>query len=225
MSTPAWTAASRPHRRGSATWEHWTDGSPSSPGPAAASGASTPCSSPPKGPRWWSTTWVARSTGPATTGPPAQQVVDEITAAGGQAVANADDVCRLGGRQAADRHGHRGLRRPARPGQQRRHPARPGAGQHVRGRLGLGHPGPSEGPLRPHPPRRRLLAGPDQGRDRRSRRRWSTPPRPRACWATRASPTTARPRPASPPSPPSPPTSWSATGSGSTPSPRPPAPG
>ena len=37
----------------------------------------------------------------------AQQVVDEITAAGGEAVANHDDVDRLGGRQAPDRHGRR----------------------------------------------------------------------------------------------------------------------
>ena len=52
----------------------------------------------------------------------------------------------------------------------------------------------------PDPLGRRLLAGADQGGQGRSRRRSSTRRRPRACSATPARPTTARPRPASPPS-------------------------
>ena len=89
---------------------------------------------------------------------PAQQVVDEITAAGGEAVANADDVTDWeGGKRLIDTAVET-FGDLARPGQQRRHPARPGAGQHVRGRLGLGRPRPPEGPLRPHPACRRLLA-------------------------------------------------------------------
>ncbi len=144
----------------------------------------------------------------------AQQVVDEITAAGGEAVANHDDVTDWeGGKRLIDTAIDH-LRRPARPGQQRRHPARPGAGQHDRGGVGRRHPRPPEGSLRPHPPRRRVLARADQGRAGRSRRRWSTPRRPRGCSATPARPTTARPRPASPPSPPSPPPSCPATGCG-----------
>ena len=132
---------------------------------------------------------------------------------------------RLGGRQAPDRHGRRDLRRPPRPRQQRRHPARPGAGQHDRGRVGRRHPRPPEGPLRADPARRRLLARADQGRQGGQGLGGQHlvdlgPARQR-----RASPTTARPRPASPRSPTSSPTSWAATGCGSTPSPPPPAPG
>ena len=100
---------------------------------------------------------VARPSRSSTRSPPS----------GGRAVANADDVVRLGGRPAPRRHGRGGLRRPPRARQQRRDPARPGAGQHVRGGLGLGDPRPPEGPLRPHPARRRLLAAsrPRQGKE------------------------------------------------------------
>ena len=41
------------------------------------------------------------------------------------------------------------LRRPRRPGQQRRHPARPDAVQHDRGRVGRGHPRAPQGHVRP----------------------------------------------------------------------------
>ena len=51
---------------------------------------------------------------------PAQQVVDEIKAMGGEAVANTDSVRRLGGRPAADPDRHRHVRRAARARQQRR---------------------------------------------------------------------------------------------------------
>ena len=54
---------------------------------------------------------------------PAQQVVDEITAAGGRAVANTDDISTWDGAKALDRPGRRYVRRPGRPGEQRRHPA------------------------------------------------------------------------------------------------------
>ena len=54
---------------------------------------------------------------------PAGQVVDEITAMGGEAVANGDDVSDVEGAQTPDRHRRRHLRRSRRTGQQRRHPA------------------------------------------------------------------------------------------------------
>ena len=41
---------------------------------------------------------------------PAEQVVAEITAAGGQAMANGDDIADWDGGQAPDRRGRRGLR-------------------------------------------------------------------------------------------------------------------
>ena len=58
---------------------------------------------------------------------PAQQVVDEIKAMGGEAVANGDDISVVGGCAAPDQHRRRDVRRPPRAGQQRRHPARPDA--------------------------------------------------------------------------------------------------
>ena len=52
---------------------------------------------------------------------PAQQVVEEITAAGGTAVANYDDVSDWDGATAPDRSSGDHLRQPSCPGQQRRH--------------------------------------------------------------------------------------------------------
>ncbi len=60
----------------------------------------------------------------------AQAVVDEIRAAGGEAVANGDDVSDWDGAGQHHRHGDRALRWPRRGGQQRRGRARP----HVRQR-------------------------------------------------------------------------------------------
>ncbi|CAA9209890.1 MAG: 3-oxoacyl-[acyl-carrier protein] reductase, partial [uncultured Acidimicrobiales bacterium] len=71
---------------------------------------------------------------------------------------------RLGRRPPHDRGCRRGLRRPPRPGEQRRDPARPVAQQHDRGGVGRRHPGPPEGPLRPHPLRRPVVARAAPGR-------------------------------------------------------------
>ena len=60
--------------------------------PVAASAGRTRCCSPRRAPRSSSTTSAARATAPAPTRGPAQQVVDEIKAAGGEAVANTDDI-------------------------------------------------------------------------------------------------------------------------------------
>ena len=67
---------------------------------------------------------------------PAQQVVDEIVAAGGQAVANFDNIATLGRRAGADRAGGRRARRARRAHQQRRDPAGQDELQHDRGGMG-----------------------------------------------------------------------------------------
>ncbi len=77
------------------------------------------------------------------------QVVEEIRALGGEAVANADDVADWAGAQNAGPHRDRQLRPPRRAREQRRIPARPDARQHVRAGVGRGRPGAPEGPLRP----------------------------------------------------------------------------
>ena len=71
----------------------------SSPAPGAGSAGSTPCCSPPREPRSSSTTAAARTTAPAPTTSPANDVVAEIEAAGGEAVANGDDVADWEGAQ------------------------------------------------------------------------------------------------------------------------------
>ena len=75
----------------------------------------------------------------APTSGPAQQVVDEIAAAGGKAVANYDDIVDWAGGRAHRQAGRRRARRARRPRQQRRHPARQDELQHGRGGVGLGH--------------------------------------------------------------------------------------
>ena len=60
--------------------------------PVAASGGSTRCCSRARAPRSSSTTSAAPAPARAPTTGPAQQVVDEIEAAGGEAVANTDDI-------------------------------------------------------------------------------------------------------------------------------------
>ena len=82
---------------------HSTDGSPSSPAPAAASAVSTHCSSPARAPRSWSTTSAARNDGTGADVGPAQEVVDEIVAAGGEAVANTDNVATWDGAEEPGR--------------------------------------------------------------------------------------------------------------------------
>ena len=147
---------------------------------------------------------------------PAQQVVDEITAAGGQAVANARRR-RPTGRAASasidtaleafgDLHvlvNNAGILRD-----------RVLVNMSEAG-VGRRHPRPPEGPLRPHPARRRLLARADQGRPGGQGLGDQHLVDLGPARQSRARPTTARPRPASPPSPPSPPPSCPATACGS----------
>ncbi len=97
---------------------------------------------------------------------PAQQVVDEIEAMGGEAVANGDNVAELGGWPTTDQRRDRGVRRSRHPREQRRHPARPGARQHDRGGVGRRRRRPPEGPLRAEPVGGGVLARADQGRRR-----------------------------------------------------------
>ena len=142
---------------------------------------------------------------------PANDVVAEIEARGGEAVANGDDVADWDGAQRLVNAADRRLRRARHPRQQRRHPPRPGARQHERGGVGRRRractsratsrrPGgpPRTGGRRPR------AAGP-------SRATSSTRRAPRGCSPTRARPTTARRSPASPRSARSSPRSWPAT--------------
>ena len=78
---------------------------------------------------------------------PAQQVVDEIKAAGGNAVANLDSVADARGRREHDQAVRRHLRPPRHRRQRRRHPARPHGLQHERGRVGRRHRRPPQRPL------------------------------------------------------------------------------
>ena len=134
------TASSGPQHVGERAWEHSTAGSPSSPAPVAASAASTRCCSRPEGAKV-----VVNDLGGAmrrrraATARPAEQVVDEIKAMGGEAVANGDNVADWEGGQRLVNAADRGVRRPRRPREQRRHPARPRARQHDRGGVGRGH--------------------------------------------------------------------------------------
>ena len=115
---------------------------------------------------------------------PAQEVVDEINAAGGEAVANTDDISSLGRRREPRPAGDRHVRRARRRRQQRRHPPRPHAVLDDRGGVGRGHQGAPQGHLRARPPRGRLLArAVEGGRDQR-RAASSTPRRCRASTAT-----------------------------------------
>ena len=115
---------------------------------------------------------------------PAQKVVDEIKASGGEAVANFDSVedgakivqCAL---DTWGKHRHRR--------QQRRHPPRHQLPEAERGGLGPHLPRPRPRRLPRHPRRVEPHAR------RRLRARSSSPPRPRASTATSARPTTAWP--------------------------------
>ena len=147
---------------------HSTGGWRSSPGPGAASGASTRCCSPPRAPRSSSTTSAAPTTAPAPTPARPTRWSRRSSAMGGEAVANGDDVADWDGAQRLINSRHRGVRRPRHPRQQRRHPARPGARQHDRGGVGRRRAGPPQGPLRAEPLGRRLLAGGGQGRPRQA---------------------------------------------------------
>ncbi len=95
---------------------------------------------------------------------PASQVVDEIKAAGGEAVPHFQDVSEPEGRRVAPRGGARHVGPPRRGGQQRRHPPGPDGLQHVDRGVGLGHQGPPPRPLPGHPRGDRALARAVEGR-------------------------------------------------------------
>ena len=82
---------------------------------------------------------------------PADQVVAEIKAAGGTAVANHDSVATSARRRGHHQDRARHLRSHRHPGQQRRHPARPHGVQHDGGGLGRRDRGAPEGALQRDP--------------------------------------------------------------------------
>ena len=129
---------------------------------------------------------------------PAQQVVDEIEAAGGEAVANYDDCSSWAGAEAHGAAGHRHLRRARRAHLQRRHPARQDELQHVARRSWTRSSASTSRATSRRSASRRRTGGP-RPRRRASppTRRSSTPRRSRASTATPARPTTRRRRPAS----------------------------
>ena len=89
---------------------------------------------------------------------PAQQVVEEIEAAGGEAAANGENVADFARRRADGAPGDRAVRAARHPRQQRRDPARPDARQHDRGRVGRRDRRPPEGAFRADAPRGCVLA-------------------------------------------------------------------
>ena len=89
---------------------------------------------------------------------PAGAVVDEIRAAGGEAVANGDDVSDWDGAGRLVADGRSILRFPRRRREQCGHFARPDVGEHVDRGVGCGHQGASPGHLRHHAPLGRVLA-------------------------------------------------------------------
>ena len=146
-------------RNGVNAWVCSTARSRSSPVPGAASGARRRCCSRARAPRSWSTTSAAAPPVRAPTPRPAQQVVDEIIAAGGRAAANNDDISRWTGaealvQQAVETFG--GLDVLV---NNAGHPPRQDELQHDRGRVGRGHQGPPQGPLRAVPLRGRRTGG------------------------------------------------------------------
>ena len=93
----------------------------------------------------------------------AQAVVDEITAAGGKAIANGSDVASWAGAEAMIDQAVDDVRWPRRVGQQRWVPPRPDQLQHDRGELGRGDQRPPQGSLRAVAVRVCVLAQPVQG--------------------------------------------------------------
>ena len=136
------------------------DASSSSPVRAGASAGPTPWRSPPRGPQVVVNDLGAELDGTGGSTSPAQEVVAEIEAGGGEAIVNGDDVADWAGAPAAGRDGRRGLRPPRRRRQQRRLRARPHVRVVLRGGVGRRRAGPPQGPLLRVPPRRRVLARP-----------------------------------------------------------------
>ncbi len=139
------------------------------------------------------------SKGEGTDNRPADETVEIIRGRGGEAVAAYEDISSWDGAERAVAGRGRHLRRARRRGQQRRHPPRRADHAHDRGRVGWRHRRAPQGHVQHDPPRVRVLVRRVQGRAPASRRRSSTRSARPACRATRVRPTTARPRPASPP--------------------------
>ena len=136
-------------------------------------------------------------TGEAEESSPAADVVAEIQAAGGEAVADPENVADFEGARRLVQRALDTFGRARHPRQQRGDPPRPDAREHGRGRVGLGDRRPSEGSLRADPARGGPLARSRE--ERRGRQRTGDQHRraPRASSGTWGSRTTAPPRPAS----------------------------
>ena len=93
----------------------------------------------------------------------ADEVVDEISSAGGEPSPTAPTSPTSSRPPAMVQQAIDDLRRPRRPGQQRRLRPRPDARQHQRGGVGRRHPRAPQGALRAAAARRRLLARRGQG--------------------------------------------------------------
>ena len=152
-----------------------------------------------------STTSAAPTTAPAPIATPAQQVVAEIEAIGGEAIVNGDNVADWEGAQRLINSAIEHVRRSRHPRQQRRHPPRPCDRQHDRGGVGRSHRRPPQGSLRADPLGRRLLARAAQGRQGQAAQPRAHVEHVRFVRQSRARATTAPPRPASPRSARSPP--------------------
>ena len=103
--------------------------------------------------------------GSSTQASPAEQVVEEIKALGGEAVANHDDIADCSSRRSrcstatkASRSWSATVLGLGSSREQRWHPSRPRARESQRRRLGLRHQGPLEGTLRSNASRRDVLA-------------------------------------------------------------------
>ena len=100
---------------------------------------------------------------------PAQQVVQEIEAAGGEAAANGENVADFAGAERLVAQALERVRPPRHPREQRRDPARPHAREHDRGRVGRRHRRASQGPLRADAARRGATGASARRRATRSR--------------------------------------------------------
>ena len=142
---------------------HWTDGSRSSPAPAAGSVGSTRSLFASEGAKVVVNDLGGDMQGGGADATPAPADGRRHPRHGRRGGRQRRERRRLGRRAAARRAGRRHVRRPPRAREQRRHPARPRHRQHDRGRVGQRRSRAPEGTLPPDPLRRRLLARADEG--------------------------------------------------------------